>query len=487
MGDKCNEAGSDCAESAERPIERKRSKHRTDIGEKMKCPKCGSDQVCAMSRAEMGDYLGGNRFVLSVPRKCEDCGHRYKAIPSRAGYAVLYFAVLATLGLVVWCALLSGLPLFAIVYAIACPLVLLLLFSLLHKAVRFAFASAWAALSHLPTHPPPISDGARTPPSKRKLEGPSRVRGPLKSKILAVAVKLAVLVASAIYVCLRCAPLLKVVPVSWIEALVIVIAAFAIFVSVWDFFTHGTRLSDSLKAPSADDVMQTDGRRPILYLRSFAEDTGPYPVHEQELVGALSVFGPVIAIGRPRESLQTLGAGASMLATIGKSKFASGLKYAAVVVIRIGESEGLRWEIDTVASSCKPTKVVLQVPGSLFRTGAIILDRLISRITQRNCHHDYSDVNYIYFDKSVLSARSQHSSGQIEQAAEEVVKLLALPPLRHKRPDFFLEDLALHAPCAYPRATAVAPPRPRAIGAGPPDPPPGAPTPTPPPGCTSSG
>jgi uncharacterized protein (DUF983 family) len=111
-----------------------RPKHRTDIGAKMKCPKCGSDQVRAMSRAEMNEYLGGgDRFVLSVPRKCTVCGHGYKAIPSKAGYAVLFFAVLVTLGLVVLGALGSGLPLFAICWLIAGCLILTLVFSLLNK------------------------------------------------------------------------------------------------------------------------------------------------------------------------------------------------------------------------------------------------------------------------------------------------------------------------------------------------------------------
>jgi uncharacterized protein (DUF983 family) len=137
------EAGSDCSETAEQLIGRKQPKRRIDIGEKMKCPKCGSDHVRAMSRAEMEEYLGGNRFVLTVPRKCKVCGHEYKAIPSKAGYAVLFFAVLATLGLVAWCALLSGLPLFAIFGIIAGCLVLILLLWLLNKIAPEAPLPAW--------------------------------------------------------------------------------------------------------------------------------------------------------------------------------------------------------------------------------------------------------------------------------------------------------------------------------------------------------
>lgn len=91
----------------------------------------------------MEEHLGGNRFVLSVPRKCKVCGHGYKAIPSKTGYAVLLFAVLATLGFVVWCGLLSGLPLFAIFGIIAGCLVLTLLLWLLNKMAPEAPLPAW--------------------------------------------------------------------------------------------------------------------------------------------------------------------------------------------------------------------------------------------------------------------------------------------------------------------------------------------------------
>ncbi len=140
------------------------------------------------------------------------------------------------------------------------------------------------------------------------------------------------------------------------------------------------------------------------HLRTFADDSGLSPVHERALVESLSSFGPVIAIGRPGESLQTLGAARVYVGDDWQEQIRQWIEIIAVVVMRIGESEGLRWEIETVARTCKPTKVVLQVPGSLSQTGAIILDRLISRITHRECHHDYNDVNYIYFDAS-LAAR----------------------------------------------------------------------------------
>jgi hypothetical protein len=109
---------------------------------------------------------------------------------------------------------------------------------------------------------------------------------------------------------------------------------------LWFLFKgRAERLSESLKAPLADDVLERDKRPPILYLRSFEDDTSLYPDHERDLVAALAPFGPVIAIGRPGEFLQTLGAARAYCGDDWKEQVRHWIDTCALVVIRIGESQ----------------------------------------------------------------------------------------------------------------------------------------------------
>ena len=241
----------------------------------------------------------------------------------------------------------------------------------------------------------------------------SRVRGPFKSKKLAGALGLAILLVGFVGHCL---PKLaqnryiqrKLSLDDWFSTPAGIAGVFVglalaalpfLVISFWEKVkARAELLSRSLKAPSGDEVLKRDRRPPILYLRSFADDTGLYPDHEQELVAALSQFGPVIAIGRPGESLQTLGAARVYVGDDWQEQIRQRIEASALVVLRIGESGGLRWEIETVATNCSPQKILLQVPQSLSRNAAVLLDKLVGIITRRRSKHDYNNVSYVYFD-----------------------------------------------------------------------------------------
>lgn len=158
------------------------------------------------------------------------------------------------------------------------------------------------------------------------------------------------------------------------------------------------QLSESLKALSADEVREQDNRPPILYLRSFEDDTGLLPKHEENLVTALAPFGPMIGIGRPGEFFQTLGVARVYCGDDWQGQIRDWVNVAGMVVIRIGESQGLRWEIDTVVASLKPTRLLLQLPNALSEKEADLIYRVVRSITGRNGNHDYKGVKYIYFD-----------------------------------------------------------------------------------------
>ncbi|MFE1775427.1 transferase [Streptomyces sp. NPDC059008] len=140
-------------------------------------------------------------------------------------------------------------------------------------------------------------------------------------------------------------------------------------------------------ARGAAQALLADGREPVLYLRSFADDDtaaqvddgAPVSIHsrEEQLAGALGAFGPVIAVGRPEEPLPRLGAARcylphddwqpAVLRLMGLSQ---------LIVLRLGLSEGLWWEIEQARATQPPRKLVLLaldgLPGMARRLDALL-------------------------------------------------------------------------------------------------------------------
>lgn len=130
-------------------------------------------------------------------------------------------------------------------------------------------------------------------------------------------------------------------------------------------------------------VLRKDSRRPVLYLRPFLADDewgdktdAPPAAHmhgmgmfylyrtstvETRLVGDLRRIGPVRAIGRHDEDLPPLG----------PARFYVGDRYwrdfvaafaalARIVVLRLGQSAGIFWELKHLREQCDPCKVFLR-------------------------------------------------------------------------------------------------------------------------------
>src|SRR5262249_17133132 len=122
-------------------------------------------------------------------------------------------------------------------------------------------------------------------------------------------------------------------------------------------------------------------RRPsILFLRSFHADN-QFPVRtgswlttmlgkakvplEAALTEQLLDFGPVIAIGRPGEPLPPLGASRFYAPRDGeewKRHVTEFARDSQLVVVMLGETEGLRWEYDLLAGANWLSKTVFVVP-----------------------------------------------------------------------------------------------------------------------------
>lgn len=136
----------------------------------------------------------------------------------------------------------------------------------------------------------------------------------------------------------------------------------------------GARLINRARQLRAAQVAElpTDPRPPVLFLRSFPDDArnaappdlaqiNPFVVatKEENLVEALQGIGPVLAIGRPGELLPPLGARRLYVDhDAWQAKVAQLMSEARLVVLALGASEGLWWEIEQALTRVPPTRLL---------------------------------------------------------------------------------------------------------------------------------
>ena len=111
------------------------------------------------------------------------------------------------------------------------------------------------------------------------------------------------------------------------EALTALICAIIVLVELTSYVVHRWIVYNECMRPRASDLLKTDKRRPVLLIRSFLDDgaqiyqyvksTGSDGMSmwsvkatrfEEAFTPALGRFGPVIAVGSPREELPEAGA-----------------------------------------------------------------------------------------------------------------------------------------------------------------------------------
>ncbi|MEO7114671.1 MAG: TM2 domain-containing protein [Caldimonas sp.] len=153
------------------------------------------------------------------------------------------------------------------------------------------------------------------------------------------------------------------------------------------------RLSRQYGAIDADEAMALDPRAPVLYLRSFADDgdaligeTSKWlrlgariamPVTpEQEMADLLDAVGPVVAIGKPGEPLPELGAARLYVSNEQwQAKVQELMQKARLVVLRLGSSPGLIWEIEQVLAHLPRQRLVFAVLG-----GSVVAPAVAQRL-----------------------------------------------------------------------------------------------------------
>jgi len=151
-------------------------------------------------------------------------------------------------------------------------------------------------------------------------------------------------------------------------------------------------------------TLATDSRRPILYLRPFGADAAGgfresdsgarkvisaalgaqgLPVigvgraatsEEAEFLPLFQPFGPVLAIGRPREHIPALGAPRLYIEhDHWQEAVRVFVHFAQLVIIRVGYTQGIHWELKHLRAECPARKLlVIFAPDNGRRRNAAI-------------------------------------------------------------------------------------------------------------------
>ena len=142
------------------------------------------------------------------------------------------------------------------------------------------------------------------------------------------------------------------------------------------------RLARALGRADTRRLLAVDHRPPVLYLRSFDDDTVPLATiasarrpffellsfrgrdpFEEAVAWELATYGPVVAVGRPGRSLASLGAAREHLSDdTWKAQVAARMHDARAIALAAGETPGLHWEVAQVVAAGHLAKTVFILP-----------------------------------------------------------------------------------------------------------------------------
>jgi hypothetical protein len=128
--------------------------------------------------------------------------------------------------------------------------------------------------------------------------------------------------------------------------------------------------------PSAESVLASDPRPPVLLLRSFVDDSllvdqrikvlidQQATVRFEEAMSAyLSAYGPFVAVGEPGQTLPQIGAARAYLT---KDEWQAAVKnwigQAGFIVMVVGATEWIRWELSQILAQSRTSELLLLLP-----------------------------------------------------------------------------------------------------------------------------
>jgi len=131
---------------------------------------------------------------------------------------------------------------------------------------------------------------------------------------------------------------------------------------------------NAMRQVDAISLLEKDTRPPILYLRSFDDDelvdttrsSAVIPLtntYEVRINQALANIGPMISIGRPGEALPKIG---SARFYVSDEEWQTAIEYflnrAVAVVIMMGSTKGVLWEIERAIQYTNPERLLIFFP-----------------------------------------------------------------------------------------------------------------------------
>jgi hypothetical protein len=124
-----------------------------------------------------------------------------------------------------------------------------------------------------------------------------------------------------------------------------------------------TEFGERFLIADAKDVMATDVRPPVLYLRPFVSERTVAFV-ERQFVAMLRSVGPVVAVGRPHDTFPRLGAVRLYLADEEwQSVVSDFMNRSSLVILVAGKGRGLQWELTECIRVVGYEKLILLIPG----------------------------------------------------------------------------------------------------------------------------
>jgi len=174
-------------------------------------------------------------------------------------------------------------------------------------------------------------------------------------------------------------PLLPATPALLVFAAAALLGGTLLLVGATVLFRRG----QATMQPSGDELMASDNRRPVLLLRSFADEgmsiadaslaptwaqltwgqTSSLARMEESIADQLRSFGPLVAIGKPGEALPRLGASRNYYSdTEWQAAALELMRDALLIVVIAGVSPGLRWELEAIARAGHESKLLVVMP-----------------------------------------------------------------------------------------------------------------------------
>jgi hypothetical protein len=160
------------------------------------------------------------------------------------------------------------------------------------------------------------------------------------------------------------------------------LAALVLTIFLFAAAVRSLRRARGLVVASASEALQRQGIAPLLYLRSFDDDSVAVGARfssrrswleniayrgkdrlEEIIAWQLQRLGPVVGLGRPGESIPSFGAARDQAeSTEWQRSVFRWMQPAQLVMIVLGRTEGLQWEITTLADLGLLDRTILIVP-----------------------------------------------------------------------------------------------------------------------------